>query len=130
MNPQEDDKLRQFWLNSQKEAPAGFSDFIMQNLPAQTPLPAALKKPLLSPWIIGLVLGFLLLAGLLISRTTGSSSQPAPEWQQSLQAWFNNSLGLLDASSGMLTSLALLSVAVMLLIGLDRLLKQKLARQS
>jgi hypothetical protein len=123
----EDDILRQFWLESKKEAPLGFSDAIMQNLPEASPLPDALKKPLLS-LKAALILGALVVALITRLSTLQVSSESAAPWYQALQHGLNSSLGWLGANSAVLPTLAMLSAAIVVLMGLDRLLKRFLHR--
>ncbi len=124
----EDDMLRQFWLESKKEAPLGFSDAIMQNLPQYQPLPDALTKPLLSLKAIGFLAGFVVALALLLNNLPGSSTSATPSWYQAL----TNVLGWFSANipASVVPSLTALSVAIVLLIGLDRLLKHFLQRIS
>lgn len=124
----EDDMLRQFWLESKKEAPMGFSDAIMQNLPQYQPLPEALTKPLLSLKATGFLAGFVVALALLLNYLPGSSTSAAPTLYQPL----TNMLGWLGANipASVVPSLTALCVAIMLLIGLDRLLKHWLQRTS
>lgn len=124
----EDDMLRHFWLESKKEAPLGFSDAIMQNLPQHKPLPEALKKPLLSLKAAGFLTSLLALLALLLN-SLGSSDKATSPFYEMLQQGLNRSLGWLAVSGGdILPILAVLSVAVVLLIGLDELLKRFLHR--
>lgn len=120
-----DDMLHHFWQDSKKEAPAGFSDFIMQNLPQETPLPEALKKPLLSPRAAGLLIGLLAVLAVSLSRLKGSS-EPAAKWQLVIQGWLSESLGWIGAHDAVLPTLAVLSVAIVTLMGLDQLLQRLL----
>lgn len=123
-----DDMLRQFWQESKKEAPEGFSDFIMQNLPQPSPLSEALKKPLLSLKVAGSLLGLLVVLALLLYNINGSAGQSTAAWYITMQQWLNSSLGWLGNSAAALPSLAVLSIAMVMLIGLDRLLKRMLSR--
>jgi hypothetical protein len=132
MNPQEDDKLRQLWLSSRQEAPAGFSDYIMASLPQPQPLSEALKRPLLSPQIAGLLLALLVIGigmVMLFGGTATASPAPAPGWVQALQQLMGSGQALLLSSSGLLPGLAGLSVGVIVLTALDRLLKRRLQPQ-
>ena len=122
-----DDMLRQFWQDSKKEAPGGFSDFIMQNLPQETPLPQELKKPLISPKVGAMLAGLLVSLGFLISNLKGTAASAAP-WYQSMQQAIDSSFDLFGNSSATLTYLAVLSMALVLLIGFDRLLQRLLQR--
>lgn len=123
----EDDMLRHFWLDSKKEAPLGFSDAIMQNLPEASPLPEALKKPLLS-LKAALILGGLLVALLLLLSTLNVSGESAAPWYQAVQQGVNSSLGWLGTNSAVLPMLSMLSAAIVVLMGLDRLVKRYLQR--
>jgi hypothetical protein len=132
MNPQEDDKLRQLWLSSRQEAPAGFSDFIMASLPQHQPLPEALKRPLLSPQIAGLLLALLVIGigmVMLFGGTATASPAPAAGWLQLLHEYMGSGHAFLLSSSGLLPGLAGLSVGVIVLTALDRLLKRRLQPQ-
>ena len=132
MTPEEDDKLRQLWLSSQKEAPAGFSDLIMAGLPQHQPLPEALKRPLLAPHIAGLLLALLILGSglaLLFGPGTPSAAPPAG-WQLLLQQWLSNGQQLLQSTPLLLPGLAGLSIGVIVLTALDRLLKRMLLHRA
>lgn len=122
-----DDMLRQFWQESKKEAPEGFSDFIMQNLPQDSPLSEALKKPLLSPKVAGLLLSLLVVLALLLYNMNGTGQSTAG-WYLTMQQWLNSSLNWLGTSPAALPTMATLSIALVLLIFLDRLLKRILNR--
>lgn len=121
----EDDMLRRFWQDGKKEAPEGFSDFIMHNLPQHAPLSEALKKPLLSPKVGAALTGLLVVLGILLNRLGGSSATLSP-WQQNMVAWVSDSAGWLSTNSAALPIVGAISVAIILLIGLDRLLQHYL----
>ncbi|AHM62089.1 hypothetical protein D770_19190 [Flammeovirgaceae bacterium 311] len=123
-----DDMLRQFWQESKKEAPEGFSDFIMQNLPQHSPLSEALKKPLLSLKVAGSLLGLLVVLALLLYNMNGSAGQSTAAWYLTMQQWLNSSLSWLGNSPAALPTMAVLSISLVILIGLDRLLKRMLSR--
>lgn len=124
---QDDDMMRQFWQHSRKEAPEGFSDFVMQKLPQAKPLPEALKKPLLSAKAVALMLGMLAVLLVLLAKL-GTGSQERPDWYQPMEHALSGTLSWLSSSS-LLPGLALLSAAAVLLMGLDRLL-QRIIRSS
>lgn len=126
----EDDMLRSFWQDGKKEAPEGFSDFVMHHLPQHTPLPEALKKPLLSPQIGAALTGLLVLLGILLNRLGGGSSAALTPWQQNMVDWLWNSAGWLSTNDAVLPIVGAISVAIILLIGLDRLLKRYLHRTT
>ncbi|WP_224999565.1 DUF5056 domain-containing protein [Cesiribacter sp. SM1] len=124
-----DDMLRQFWQDSKKEAPEGFSDFIMQNLPQHSPLSEALKKPLLSPGIAASLAGLLVVLALLLYNLKGSG-QSSSGWYLTMQQWLDSSLSWLGSSPATLPTIGAFSVAIVLLIVLDRLLKRMLNRME
>lgn len=121
----EDDMLRSFWQDGKKEAPEGFSDFIMHNLPQHKPLPEALKKPLISPKVGAALTGLLVVLGILLNQLGGSSTALSP-WQQNMVDWLWNGAGWLSTNNAVLPIVGATSVAIILLIGLDRLLKRYL----
>ncbi len=125
----EDDMLRRFWQESKKEAPEGFSDFIMHNLPQYTPLPEALKKPLLSLKVVSMLTGIIVAMAILFNNLGGSTQSLTP-WQQNMVNWLSGSLSTLGGSTAWLPTLSVLAAAVMLLIGLDRLLQRYLGRAN
>jgi type IV secretory pathway VirB2 component (pilin) len=125
-----DDMLRQFWQDGKKEAPEGFSDFIMQNLPQYNPLSEALMKPLLSPRVAALLSGLLVVLAVLLYNLKGSDGQPSSAWYLTMQQWLDSSTGWLGGAAATLPVIAAVSVAIVLLIGLDRLLKRMLNRME
>ena len=118
-----EDMLRQFWQDSKKEAPTGFSDAIMQNLPEHAPLPEALKKPLLSPKALGFLFACLAALAILLNSLGGSSQTAAPLYQP-MQDSLMSGINWLNAAGLMLPSLGMLAAALILFIGLDRLLQR------
>ncbi|EMR03503.1 hypothetical protein [Cesiribacter andamanensis] len=132
MTPEEDEKLRQLWLGSQKEAPDGFSAFIMESLPQHQPLPEALKRPLLAPQVAGLLLALLIVGSGLTILFGGSAPAAGPPagWQQLLLQWLGTGQQALESSPALLPGLAALSIGTILLTALDRLLKRMLLHRS
>lgn len=125
-----DDMLRQFWQDGKKEAPEGFSDYIMQNLPQYSPLSEALKKPLLSPRVAASLAGLLVVLAVLLYNLKASGGQSSSGWYLTMQQWLDSSTGWLGSAAATLPIIAAVSVAIVLLIGLDRLLKRMLNRME
>lgn len=123
-----EDMLSQFWHDSKKEAPEGFSDYIMQHLPQHSPLSEALKRPLLSPKVAGLLGGLLVVLAVLLYNLNGSG-QTTAAWYLNMQKWLETNLGWLGNTPAALTTGAIFAVAMVLLIGLDRLLKRTIAQR-